>query len=509
MITTPQHSEGRKLSQLLAGLADVPDTTDRTINGVSMDSRTCVPGSLFLAASGEINHGLEFLSQAMENGAVAVVSETADEWPSEKIIAIAADHSIPLYFSTNVNRDASEIAARFYNCPSKQLKIIGVTGTNGKTSCAHFIAQALSSFHKCGVIGTIGVGFPDNLHPASHTTPGPVILQSHLQNMLCEGAVTVAMEVSSHGMEQRRVDAVEFDVVVLTNLTRDHLDYHGSMDAYADAKRQLFIQPDLQWTVLNLDDSFGRELLEQVSTTAKTIGYSIESGGSRDMDYWIEAIDVESSQQGLKVTVESSWGEGIVESALLGRFNVSNLLAVLGVLLSQGIDFDAALKCLGDLQTVPGRMERFGGDQAPLIVVDYAHTPDALEQALLSLRQHTTGRLICVFGCGGDRDSGKRPQMAAIAECCADRIIVTDDNPRTEDGDEIIRDIFAGIQNSQRVEVLRNRSEAISHAITIARETDTVLVAGKGHEDYQLIGGQRLDFSDRDCVSDCLARERR
>ncbi len=504
MVNAPQ-AERPNLSSLLAGIIDIPTTQDCGVTGLSMDSRSCVAGGLFLAVSGKLNHGLDFLPQALAKGIAAIVTEVGHEWPLEKIESIVSSQTtVPLYISTQLCSDASEIAARFYNQPSKHLHVVGVTGTNGKTSCTHFIAQALSHIEKCAVIGTIGIGFPNNLQPSTHTTPNHIALQAHLRALVDSGAETVAMEVSSHGMEQKRVSAVSFDVAVLTNLTRDHLDYHGTMDAYANAKRALFVLPGLQWAVLNLDDAFGQKLADQTADTTKIVGYSMVQGGARALDYWIEAVEVESSQSGLLISLESSWGVGKVDSTLLGKFNVSNLLAVLATLLTRGIDFSRALKGLGQLRTVPGRMERFGGNLQPLVVVDYAHTPDALEQALVSLRQHTQGHLICLFGCGGDRDRGKRPQMAAIAEHYADVAIVTDDNPRTEDGDLIVKDILAGFEDHQSVQVIRDRGSAIAHGITQATPQDTVLIAGKGHEDYQLVGKDRLNFSDRDCVADIL-----
>lgn len=498
-------SGNHQLMALLFGIVDVPAHGDCEVLDVAEDSRLCAQGSLFLAQAGESVHGLTFLSQVIDAGAVAIVGEVSDEWSHDQVNALSEMSSISIYPVENLSREVSLIASRFYNDPSKQLRMVGVTGTNGKTSCAHFVAQAMSRFYKSGVIGTIGMGFPEALSPSSHTTPSPVLLQSKLHELLDAGAKTVAMEVSSHGMSQGRVAAVDFDVAVLTNLTRDHLDYHGTMEAYADSKRALFLLPNLSTAVLNLDDVFGQALLNEIDKSVQIYGYSTSPNGARLAQHWVEAVDIQSSHQGLSIEIESSLGNGHLTSPLLGRFNVSNLLAVLGTLLAEGICLGEAIDALESLSTVPGRMERFGRSGDPLVVVDYAHTPDALEQALLSLQQHTVGRLICVFGCGGDRDKGKRPQMASIAERYSDVAIVTDDNPRTESGDAIVDGIVAGFTRPDQIHVQRDRGAAIAQAIKIAQPSDTVLIAGKGHEDYQLVGNQTLHFSDRECVAECLS----
>lgn len=404
----------------------------------------------------------------------------------------------------------SRIAGRFYREPGNELTVVGVTGTNGKTSCTQFLARALSPTLHCGVIGTLGSGFPDQLEPGTHTTPDPVRLQAELAFLRDSGAAAVAMEVSSHALHQGRVAGVSFDVAVLTNLSRDHLDYHGSMVEYGLAKKQLFLMPGLKCAVLNLDDPLGQSLLGELPETVLAVAYGqyVEADMFRGAHRWVRATEVSSSQSGMTLSIDSSWGKGSFSTPLLGRFNVSNLLAVLSVLLFLGVTFAIALARLAALMTVPGRMEHFGGVDRPLVVVDYAHTPDALGHVLTALREHVTGQLICVFGCGGDRDRGKRPEMAAMAEALASEVFITDDNPRTEDGDRIVEDILTGMKRPDRARVIRDRAQAIAQAIGHAVPGDLVLVAGKGHETSQQIGDLKLPFEDREQVQQALERWR-
>jgi UDP-N-acetylmuramoyl-L-alanyl-D-glutamate--2,6-diaminopimelate ligase len=330
-----------------------------------------------------------------------------------------------------------------------------------------------------------------------------VTLQRWLATLRDQGATHVAMEVSSHALAQKRVAGLDFTVAVLTNFTRDHLDYHGGLEAYADAKRRLFLAHDPQLAVLNMDDALGRELTERVAGAKVGYGLGARDAGKLDGFVWGENLVLCESGQQLQVL--SSWGRGVLRTGLLGRFNASNLLAALAVLLALDIPFGEALRRLRRVSNVPGRMERFGADPGrPLAIVDYAHTPEALEQALRTLKEHGRGKLWCVFGCGGDRDPGKRPLMGRAAECVADRIIVTDDNPRTEDPERIIQDILAGMENPEQAWVSRDRRQAIATALREAAPEDLVLIAGKGHEDYQLIGDARIPFSDREIVRNCL-----
>lgn len=491
---------GMSLHQLLAGFAEVPADLDRCISGLANDSRRVRQGDLFLATQGLQRHGLEFLDAVREAGAAAVA------WEPPYGACVTLDNDLPLVAVEGLNHKLGFIAGRFYGDPSRSLKVIGITGTDGKTSCAHFIAQSLTEQRSpCGIIGTLGYGIYGRVQPASHTTPDALILQRLLADLRDQGVGNVVMEVSSHALEQRRVAGVTFSVAILTNLTRDHLDYHGDLAAYALAKRRLFLSPGLGYAILNLDDAFGLEVLAGLAPETDVVGYGLGSRTRDDLDGFVWGEDLHLSPQGLHLRIVSSWGEGLLHTRLLGRFNASNVLATLATLLVLGIPFTQALERLSRLTTVPGRMERFGGTAGrPLAVVDYAHTPHALEQVLSTLREHAPGRLWCVFGCGGDRDPGKRPQMGAVTERYADRIIVTDDNPRTEDPRKIVRDILAGIEHTERVQVCRDREKAIVEALNGAGTADIVLIAGKGHEDYQLLGIEKIPFSDRAVVRQWL-----
>jgi UDP-N-acetylmuramoyl-L-alanyl-D-glutamate--2,6-diaminopimelate ligase len=335
-----------------------------------------------------------------------------------------------------------------------------------------------------------------------------VELQAALADLRSRGAQAVALEVSSHALDQGRAAAVHFDTAILTNLSRDHLDFHGTMAEYAASKQRLFQQPGLRCAVLNLDDPFGWELLSKLPKAVKALVYGLSQPQQvlpEKVVGWLWATEITPTGEGMQIRLQSSWGEGAFTSPLLGRFNVSNQLAVLAVLLERGMAMDEALKRLASLRTVPGRMERFGGGDQPLVVVDYAHTPDALEQAITALRPHTKGRLICLFGCGGERDRGKRPLMGAIAEKLCDRVILSDDNPRGEDGRLIIDEILEGISDPERILIEPNRGSAIRRAILEAGADDLVLISGKGHEDYQQYGDLRVPFSDREQVQAVLA----
>lgn len=482
------------LHALLAGFAQVPVTADRPVNGLASDSRRVQPGNLFLAVQGLQHHGLEFLPLVLEAGAAAVA------WEPPYAGRISHDEALPLVAVEGLSQHLGRIGSRFYGDPAEELKLIGVTGTDGKTSCSHFIAQALAS-DRCALIGTLGYGFPGRLVSASRTTPDALTIQSCLADFRDQGARYVAMEVSSHALQQDRVGGLDFEVAVLTNLTRDHLDYHGDLAAYAEAKRRLFVDYHPRHAVLNLDDPFGRQLGDQLQDRTVRVGYGLGQRPVAGLDAWIWGENLALTDQGLNLRVVSTWGDGWLRTGLLGRFNASNLLAAMAALLLCGIPFDRALQHLAGVSTVAGRMERLGGQAGkPLAVVDYAHTPNAVEQVLKSLREHARGRLWCVFGCGGDRDPGKRPLMGAHAERYADRVIVTSDNPRTENPDGIVRDILAGMHRPQDAVGLGDRRQAIHYALAAAEPGDVVAILGKGHEDYQLLGTERIPFSDREEV---------
>ncbi len=495
------------LGVLFDGLADLAaQDREMSVPSVHMDSREVQPGGLFLACAGSCAHGLDFLHQALQRGAAAVACEPDGNWTRERIQQLAQDNDCNLLLVPKLGAQVSRIAGRFYGDPGRALTLVGVTGTNGKTSCTQFLAQAMSADAPCGVVGTLGNGFPQALETSTHTTPDPIRLQSILADLKQKGAVAVAMEVSSHALDQGRVQGIPFDFAVLTNLSRDHLDYHGTMSAYAEAKRRLFQMPGLGFAVLNLNDPLSRDILAELPSGLVVTGYGqdVPQEVLQGLRHWVCAKTLASDDAGMILNIDSSWGAGQLTTSLLGGFNVSNLLAVLSVLLLLDIPLRSALERLAELKTVPGRMERFGGGDQPLVVVDYAHTPDALAHVLRALQAHKQGDLICVFGCGGDRDRGKRPEMAAIAESLADRIIVTDDNPRTEDGDRIIDDIIAGLSHPERAQVVRDRAQAIRSGIENSTSGDLVLVAGKGHENTQQVGHEKLPFDDREQVTQIL-----
>ncbi len=499
---------GCRLSTVLQGLIAVPAALDVEIQGVCADSRQAQAGDLFLACAGAHAHGLDYAAQVVQAGAVAIIYDP----PATAHSALAAGVGVPLLALPGLRELLGLIGARFYQQPSQALDVIGITGTNGKTSCSQFIAQALDQAGEhCGIIGTLGYGLYGELTAGERTTPDAVEVQHLLADMRARGARHVAMEVSSHALDQGRVNGVNFQVAVWTNLTRDHLDYHGDMAAYAKAKQRLFKAPGLRHAVINLDDDYGRELLAAIPVGVQTIGYTLNQETLQQSafgtQYLLAGSDLQLTDAGIDLHVQSLWGAGRLRAGLLGRFNASNLLAALATLLALGVPFDAAVQRLGRVSTVPGRMERFGGGRQPLVVVDYAHTPDALEQALRALRGHCHGKLWCIVGCGGERDTGKRPLMGAVAEQNADRVVVTDDNPRGEDPIQIVADILAGMRNPDAAYLRRDRGQAIAFAIEQSHPGDVILVAGKGHEEYQVLGTRRLPYSDRRSVAALLRRE--
>jgi UDP-N-acetylmuramoyl-L-alanyl-D-glutamate--2,6-diaminopimelate ligase len=499
MMAAPAAGRTMPLGELLAGIVEAVAAPRVAVHGVAQDSRRSRPGDLFLACAGASHHGLEHVAEVLAQSPAAIAYEPAPglEYP----LRLAAARGLTPIAIPELRQLAGVIAARWHGHPSRALRVVGVTGTNGKTSCTHFLAEALDGARvPCGIIGTLGSGRVGCLAGSSHTTPDAVTLQALLGQMRADDLAAVAMEVSSHGLHQGRLAGVEFEAAVFTNLSRDHLDYHGDMQAYGAAKRLLFHMADLRQAVINADDAYGRELMTtlpgHLGITAFGLSPRKVPPGARGV--WAQELRLRP--EGMELAVVSSWGDGVLRSPLLGAFNASNLLAVLATLLALDVPFPTALQRLGTVGTVPGRMERFGGGAQPLVVVDYAHTPDALTQALRALREHTAGRLYCVFGCGGERDRGKRPLMGAAACTLADQVIVTDDNPRGEDPEQIVAEILAGAPLPERVQVDRDRERAIRSACAAASPGDIVLVAGKGHEDYQQIGAQRRHFSDRELV---------
>ncbi|MFI4967578.1 MAG: UDP-N-acetylmuramoyl-L-alanyl-D-glutamate--2,6-diaminopimelate ligase [Gammaproteobacteria bacterium] len=497
MMAEARDLSGMRFAEILPSDAKLPQGGEVSIRGLALDSRDVGPGYLFLACKGRDHHGLKHLADARAHGAVALLYD-----PDGAAAHMPLPAGLPALAVTDLGQKASGIAARFYGDPTAHQKVMAVTGTNGKTSVSLITAQSLSEADRpCGVLGTVGFGAYGRLETPTHTTPDAVSTQAWLARFREQGLSHVSMEASSHALDQGRVGGVHFTVAVFTNLTRDHLDYHGDMQAYGAAKRLLFQQPGLKCAVINLDDAFGRELAASLSAEVDCIGYTLE-GHDSPRGTTLKGSDLQLGSGGLSFEVTSEAGIGHVDSRLLARFNAENLLAVQGALLALGMGFEATLEALGRARTVPGRMECFGGGlRQPLVVVDYAHTPDALEKALQAARGHTRGRLWCVFGCGGERDRGKRPQMGAIAEALADRIVITDDNPRGEDGDAIVADILTGIRDHSRVSVERERAKAVERAVRGALPGDVVLVAGKGHETEQVIGTTKLNYSDRETAA--------
>jgi UDP-N-acetylmuramoyl-L-alanyl-D-glutamate--2,6-diaminopimelate ligase len=505
MMAAQSHGQGISLAWLLDGLHGATRLPEIEVTGLATDSRAVQPGELFLAVQGLQVHGLSHVKQALQRGAVAVVWEAVQD---PLLIRTAEALSVPVVAVAGLGHKLGIIADRYFGHPSADMHVIGVTGTDGKTSVSHFIAQALSgSGQECGLLGTLGYGVFGNLHSPTHTTPDALRLQAEFAALRRRGVRRVVMEVSSHALHQQRTAGLAFHTAVLTQLSRDHLDYHGSVEAYAEAKRRLFISAGLNCAVLNVNDDFGQRLAQQLAGRLRVIAYQHAKGATagRYAD-WITLKSVRPLAGGIALRIDSSWGKAEFEAPLLGDFNAENLLAALGALLAAGVSLDTAVQHLCAVRTVPGRMELFKVPGAPGVVVDYAHTPHALESALQALRLHCSGELVCVFGAGGERDQGKRPQMGAVAERLADRVILTSDNPRGEQPEAIIEQILAGFAEPQRAARVVERAAAIAAAVAEAAPDDLVLLAGKGHEDYQQIGSSRHPFSDRLQVRNLLQR---
>jgi UDP-N-acetylmuramoyl-L-alanyl-D-glutamate--2,6-diaminopimelate ligase len=501
----------RPLKALLGGLVDVPERLE--VSDITQDSRSVTPGAAFLACRGRTHHGLEFAHSAVAAGARAILWE-----PAPGVTPPPLDAAIVVCAVPNLSAQLGFIADRFFDAPSASLTVAGITGTNGKTTCAWLLAQALQLCgRRTAYIGTLGVGIPGDLAALAHTTPDALTLHRLLAALRSSGFDSVAMEVSSHALDQNRCAGLRFHTAVFTNLTRDHLDYHGDMAAYGAAKATLLNWPTLAARIINVDDPFGLELArdrlqarrargvvdDRLFLTSQRPAEWVASGA----DY-VCASAVTASDAGLEIEIESSRGAARLGSSLIGDFNVENLLTVLAVLLAWDLPLAAACAALARCSAPPGRMQAEGGGTLPLALIDYAHTPDALAKALRAARAHCRGRLWCVFGCGGERDRGKRPEMGRIAASLADAIIVTDDNPRREDAREIVAAIMDGITAAgaaARSRVIHDRAAAIGRAIADAAPHDVVLVAGKGHEDYQIIGTERRAFRDAALVQQLLA----
>ncbi len=488
------------MNSLMTPLSDwdagVLERLPTPLRRVESDSRRVLPGDVFLAFRGEYADGRDYIASALARGAAAVLWDPAEgfAWPAQW--AATPNLAVP-----ELRQRAGMVASQALGHPSRAMLMVGITGTNGKTSISHWLAQAWTLLgRKTALIGTVGNGFVGELSDTTHTTPDPVTVQHRLADYLRQQAQVVAMEVSSHGLDQFRVNGVAFTTAVFTNLTRDHLDYHGDMDAYGASKARLFHWDGLRHAVINIDDAFGQTLaagIDRQRTEVYTYGLT---GGD------ITVTRLDASLAGLHLDVRTPWGEGHIDTPLLGRFNAANLLACLGALGANGVALADACRVLGQILPARGRMQHSGGHREPLVVIDYAHTPDALDKALATLAEirPAGGKLYCVFGCGGDRDPGKRPQMGAIAQARADVTVVTSDNPRSEAPDAIIADILAGMSAPGHVDP--DRAAAIHWAIAQAQRGDVVLIAGKGHEEYQDIAGVKHPFSDFQVAEAALAR---
>lgn len=509
MMSATNNEMGFAVGTLLNGLVEedvLRGYGDMSIYGLAQDSRRVAKGDMFLAYAGEQSHGLLHVMQAIKNGAVIVLWDGEAE--NRENILNEASSQVPCFQCRDLKMKMGNIADRFYGEPSSKLDVIGVTGTDGKTSVSHFIAQCLDEpSARCGVMGTLGNGFMGDLKSSGLTTSPVIDIHKNLSDLLDRGAKHVVMEVSSHGLDQGRVNAVAFDVAVFTNISQDHLDYHGTFEEYALAKKKLFSMPGLRAAVINLDDDYGLNLARECNQKLSVWGYSLNPENPALDDccgYYVCAQKVTLTDTGYRVKVKTPKGSGIINIALHGKYNVSNVLATLAVLLICNVDFDEAVRRLQNLHPVTGRMEVVRVEGKPTVIIDYAHTPNALSMVCQSVAEHCRGKLWCVFGCGGDRDKVKRPLMARAAEQFCDKIVVTSDNPRHEEPEKIIEDITKGFASMKNVEIIIDRRTAIQKAITQASGDDIVLLAGKGHEGSQIIGNAHIALSDIQVARKCL-----
>ncbi len=478
------------LGPLLDGVTNVPIKDDIQISGFALDSRHVQVGQVFVGLPGNDIDGRGYIDQAVSAGAAAVLYESKG-WNRQDCV-------VPAFPIDNLRQKIGQIASRFYGFPSRALCVIGLTGTNGKTTCAGLLAQALTCLgHRTGFIGTVGSGLVGEIQPQSLTTPDAVTLQSRLADFLHKGADSVCIEVSSHALDQGRVRGVEFDAAVFTNLSRDHLDYHENMEAYAAVKLLLFRTGGLRTAIINVDDPWGAEFAV-AGLSARVWTYGMNNNAD------VYPLGMHVAPDGYDLILSSPVGEIAFHSPLLGEFNVMNTLSVVSTLLALEFTPTGISEIMPRLKSVSGRMELVDHNRAgPQVIVDYAHTPSALEQALKAARGNAGGRVWCVFGCGGERDLGKRPLMGAIAESCADHVVLTSDNSRGEDPVSILEDILSGMTR-EPCAVQPDREKAIQIALKCADEKDVVLIAGKGHELEQIVGSDVKYFSDQDTVRQLL-----
>ncbi|HAS27224.1 MAG TPA: UDP-N-acetylmuramoyl-L-alanyl-D-glutamate--2,6-diaminopimelate ligase, partial [Vibrio sp.] len=473
-------SNSLTLSSLLSPWGDFssPELESIAVEQLELDSRAIKEGDIFVAVVGHAVDGRRFIDKAVALGTHAVIAQADAEKPHGLIEWL---DTVPVIYINNLNLVLSELAGRVYS--SQATKLIGVTGTNGKTTITQLIAQWLDLVgQRSAVMGTTGNGFLDNLKTAANTTGSAIEIQRTLSELAAEKAIYTAMEISSHGLVQGRVKALDFEVGVFTNLSRDHLDYHGTMEEYALAKKSLFTQHKCKHAVINVDDEVGKAWMSDLSNA---IAVSLSPLTGYQQSVW--ASDVAYAETGIQLSFDGNWGQGQLSVPLIGQFNASNVLVAFATLLSLGIEKQTLVDTAPQLQPVIGRMELFQVPSKAKVVVDYAHTPDALEKALAALRVHCSGKLWAIFGCGGDRDTGKRPMMAATAEQFSDKIIISDDNPRSEEPALIVKDMLAGLSKPEAAFVEHDRYQAVKFALEQAGSDDIILLAGKGHEDYQVL----------------------
>jgi UDP-N-acetylmuramoyl-L-alanyl-D-glutamate--2,6-diaminopimelate ligase len=512
MMVQPVNAYSYSLKKLLNSFATEQLVVDIYVKGLSIDSRDIEPGYLFVAVQGVTNHGRQFVAQAIKRGACAVLVDKAEA---------SIDCTIPVISIPNLHNCLSAIAGRFYQQPSSQIPVYGITGTNGKTTCAHLLAQCLAANDvSCGVMGTLGYGIIPALDSVANlngesqhrrvgrpvetfittgmTTADAISTQKICSELVARTAKTIVMEVSSHGLAQHRVENIDINTAIFTNLSHDHLDYHGSMQAYGEAKARLFKMPSITHAVINQDDNFTGELIKHIKKNVRLATYSLIESSTKydDACAHFSFADATYTSRGVTATLHTPEGEFTISTQLVGAFNLSNILAVISSLYLNNYALKKIINCLTLLKAVPGRMELIVNQVDLQVVVDFAHTPDALKSALAALSFHQHNKIWCVFGCGGDRDIDKRSKMATIAEQLANHIIITNDNPRTESPQNIFNDIKQGFSSEHQQ--IENRADAIAYAIQYAEKGDIVLIAGKGHEEYQIIGSEKVAFSDRD-----------
>lgn len=478
------------LSALLPNQAMPPALAAVAISGLTLDSRKVAAGDAFFALPGEHFDGRQYIDQALAAGAEVVIAEADGlTTTTDRLIAVP-----------NLAAQLGDLAARFYGSQQARVRLLGVTGTNGKTSVAWFLRDAFNALGEpCALIGTLGMCFASIRVDVGRTTPDVLSLHRTLADFRQQGAAACAMEVSSHALDQGRVDGLPIEVAIFTNLSRDHLDYHGNMASYFAAKARLFARAEVKLAVVNQDDAHGRQLLAQLPAAMQRVSYGHERGAQ------VRPLRLVFAADGLQLTLGVGSEQLDCQLPLYGDFNVSNVMAVVAVLHGLGYDVLAIGRALAALTPVPGRMEPVPSAKGPRVLVDYAHTPDGLEKALTAVREHFAGRLWCVIGCGGNRDAGKRPQMAAIAERLADCVVLTSDNPRDEEPAEILAQMAAGLARPHDALQIIDRAQAVAATIAQAAADDLVLIAGKGHEDYQEVHGQKLPMDDRKLARAALA----